>query len=106
MKEDLIEIPAQVEYPERDGKPMAETQRQVKEMVDLLAMLECRYCDDARVYVAGNMFIYYEEGNPKKRFSPDVYVVKGVSDKKFRRTYRLWEEKLPPSVIFEIKVFA
>ena len=30
------------------------------------------------VYVSGNNFVYYEEGDPKKRVSPDCYVVFGV----------------------------
>jgi Uma2 family endonuclease len=33
--------------------------------------------------------------------APDVFVVQGVAKRK-RRTYRLWEEGPPPSVVFEI----
>ena len=54
------------------------------------------------VYVSGNLFIYYEEGNPKAVISPDVFVVFGVSHRK-RRSYKVWQEdnKLP-SFILEI----
>jgi len=54
------------------------------------------------VYVSGNLFIYYEEGNPKAVISPDVFVVFGVSHRK-RRSYKTWQEnnKLP-SFILEI----
>lgn len=43
---------------------------------------------------------YYEEGNPRKVFSPDVMICFGVSDNT-RRIYKLWEEKQFPQVIFE-----
>lgn len=54
------------------------------------------------MYVSGNLFIYYEEGNPQAVMSPDVFVVFGVSNRK-RRTYKTWQEngKLP-SFILEI----
>ncbi|HEX8736989.1 MAG TPA: Uma2 family endonuclease, partial [Pyrinomonadaceae bacterium] len=42
-----------------------------------------------------------EEGNPRKVFAPDVMVVKGVG-KHPRRTFKLWEEKQSPQVVFEI----
>ncbi|MEO0455019.1 MAG: Uma2 family endonuclease [Cyanobacteria bacterium P01_A01_bin.114] len=52
--------------------------------------------------MSGNLFIYYEEGNPQAVMSPDVFVVFGVSNRK-RRTYKTWQEngKLP-SFILEI----
>jgi Uma2 family endonuclease len=53
------------------------------------------------VYVAGNLFVYYEEGNPTACVAPDVFVVKSVTRHE-RRMYRLWEEHHPPAVVFEI----
>jgi hypothetical protein len=47
------------------------------------------------------MFFYYEEGNPAAMFAPDVCVVFGVP-KQMRRVYKLWEEKVPPTVVFEL----
>ncbi|MEM8505937.1 MAG: Uma2 family endonuclease, partial [Cyanobacteria bacterium P01_D01_bin.1] len=32
-----------------------------------------------QIYVSGNLFIYYEQGNPKAVVSPDVFVIFGVS---------------------------
>ncbi|MCU0567714.1 MAG: Uma2 family endonuclease [Oculatellaceae cyanobacterium Prado106] len=54
----------------------------------------------SQVYVSGNLFIYYEEGNPRKNISPDVFVVFGVS-KRQRRSYKVWQEggKLPSFVL-------
>ena len=44
-----------------------------------------------KVYVTGNLFIYLEEGNPKNRIAPDMYVVVNGGHR-FRYTYKVWEE--------------
>jgi Uma2 family endonuclease len=90
-----------VEYPERDGKPMAETESHVIELMELFSVLRDRYRDDPDVYVGANMLHYYVEGNPRISVSPDVFVVLGIPNK-LRRIYKLWEEGRPPTVIFEI----
>ena len=79
-------------YPESDGEPMAETDMHRDEMVAAIDMLRWHFRNEARVYVAGNNFVYYEEGNPRAVVSPDVYVVRGVS-KEQRRTFQIWREQ-------------
>lgn len=91
----------QIDYPERDGKPLGETDTHRREILAIIAMLEQFFAANADVYVSGNLMFYYEEGNPSAVVSPDVFVVKGVP-KKERRTYKLWEEGQPPAVVFEI----
>jgi Uma2 family endonuclease len=91
----------EIEYPSSDGKPMAETDQHRDDMVALIEGLKARYASRADVYVAGNLLVYYEEGNPKARFAPDVFVVLGVPRRR-RRVYKLWEEKRPPSVVIEV----
>jgi Uma2 family endonuclease len=88
-------------YPESDGKPMGETDVHIDAVIYLREALRDYFRDDPQVYVAGNMLLYYEEGNPAACVAPDVFVVQGVA-KGERRTYRLWEEGQPPSVVFEI----
>src|SRR5215475_7189396 len=90
-----------IHYPETDGKPMAETDVHIDVLIYLREALRDHFRDDPRVYVAGNMLFYYEEGNPAACVAPDVFVVQGVA-KGERRTYRLWEEGQPPAVVFEI----
>jgi Uma2 family endonuclease len=90
-----------IEYPESDGKPMAETDLHRDEMVEAIEALKQRYRDDAQAYVAGNLLIYYEEGNIHARFAPDVFVVFGAG-KRRRRIYKLWEEKRPPAFVLEV----
>lgn len=90
-----------IHYPSSDGKPMAETDFHWLAMVDLTLRLRHRYAEQPDVYVASNNLIYYEEGNPRRCFSPDVYVVLGAP-KGVRRIYRVWEEGRPPTVVFEM----
>ena len=90
----------EIEYPESDGKPMAETDIHIRELTNTRATLADFFREASDVYVSGNLLLYYEEGNPAASVSPDVFVVKGVS-KGERRTYRVWVEKRPPLVVFE-----
>jgi Uma2 family endonuclease len=97
----LTTAATQIYYPESDGKPMGETDVHIDALIYLREPLRDHFRDDPRVYVAGNMLLYYEEGNPAACVAPDVFVVQGVA-KGERRTYRLWEEGQPPTVVFEI----
>jgi Uma2 family endonuclease len=90
-----------IRYPESDGKPMAETEVHIDVLIYLREALKDYFRDAPQVYVAGNMLLYYEEGNPAACVAPDVFVVQGVA-KRERRTYRVWEEGQPPTVVFEI----
>ena len=98
----ILDIPrrTKIEYPESDGKPMAETMTHRKAMNDTIEMLADFFRDKPDICVAGNLLFYYEEGDPSASIAPDVFVVKGVP-KGDRRTYRLWIEKRAPSVVFE-----
>ena len=90
-----------VEYPSSDGQPMAESDLHRKEMVDLIEALTRRYRDAPDVYVAGNLFLYYRQGDPRSVVAPDVFLVKGVP-KGDRLTYKLWEEGHAPSLVIEV----
>ncbi len=80
---------------------MAETDVHREQMNYLIETLKVHFQSRTDVYVSGNIMFYYEEGNPRKVFSPDVLVCFGVSGED-RRTYKLWEEKQFPQVVFEI----
>ena len=79
-------------YPESDGEPMAESGRHVRLLLDMIEMIDWHFRDAPDVHVCGNMFLYYEEGNPRKVISPDVFMVRGVA-KKDLRTYKTWEQQ-------------
>ncbi|MBI3929598.1 MAG: Uma2 family endonuclease [Armatimonadetes bacterium] len=62
--------------------------------------LKNRYVGARDVYIASNMFVYYEEGDKDKKVSPDTFVVLGVPRRR-HKSYRIWEEGQPPAVVFE-----
>lgn len=90
-----------VYYPERDGKPMGETDLHRDEMYRLITTLQAAFADRFDVYVSGNLMLYYEEGNPRRSVSPDVFVVFGIV-KHRREIYKLWEEGAAPAVVIEV----
>ncbi len=92
----------EVEYPESDGQPMAETPLHGRVMIDLKRALQSRFAEVPDVYVEGNMFLYYEEGVPSACVAPDVFVIKGVAKDTPRRVYKLWEEGPAPSFALEV----
>ena len=85
-------------YPESDGKPMAETERHFRELLKTFNRIENHFAHFPDVYVLGDMMMYYEEGNPRKSISPDIFVAFG---KKERRIYKIWEEGKPPDFVLE-----
>jgi Uma2 family endonuclease len=99
-----LERPARarrVHYPESDGKPMGETDLHRDLMTDLIFALKW-FLRSTRAYVAGNLFIYYEEGNPRAAVAPDVFVALGVEQRR-RRIFQTWREGgRAPDVVIEI----
>jgi Uma2 family endonuclease len=89
-------------YPDSDGETMGETDYHMDALIDLREGLRDFFRKQRDVYVASDMFWYYEQGNPRACRAPDVMVAKGVVGKHNRRSFRSWEEKTKPCVIFEI----
>ena len=100
MKKRIGSAPTLV-YPESDGEPMAETPKHQQVMIDCMDILRNHFHGFADVYIGGNMMLYYEEGNPRKSISPDVFMVRGLSKKELR-TYKTWEQ--PPTLDFVLEV--
>ena len=92
---------AEVYYPESDGQPVAETDVHRTLMFELIGMLQAFFRADPHVYISGNLFLYYQEGDPRQVVAPDVFVVHGVRNHQ-RRIYKLWEEGVVPAVVFEL----
>jgi Uma2 family endonuclease len=87
-------------YPTSSKKPMPETDWHRDLMVILIEVLRA-YFAGQRVYVSGNLLIFYERGNRRRHISPDVFVVRGVADYQ-RPNYLLWEEGRGPEVVIEL----
>lgn len=87
-------------YPESDGQPMTESDPTRDYLIYAVEVLRQYFQSRQQIYVSGNLFIYYREGDPKAVFSPDVFVIFGVS-KRQRRSYKAWQEggQLPAFVL-------
>lgn len=96
----LIETTTDIDYPESDGLPMGETDLHRDWMIRLLDMLKYRYRGQ-RVYVASDLLVYYEEGEPTRYVVPDEFVVLDC-DPGRRRTFKIWEEGKVPNVVIEV----
>jgi Uma2 family endonuclease len=84
---------------------MGETEIHAQVLEDLRFALVRRYVDVPDVYVWGNLFLYYREGDPKACVCPDVFLIRGVGKRTDdrRRTYKLWEEGgRVPSLVIEL----
>src|SRR5215475_4655569 len=90
-----------VDYPDTDGLPMAESDFQRKPLTYAVEALDIYFQDRPNVYVSGNLFLYYREGDPRAVVAPDVFVVFGA-EKRDRSSYKLWEEPKAPDFVLEI----
>jgi Uma2 family endonuclease len=91
-----------IEYLEEDFEPMPEGDKQRQNLSYTTEALKVHFEPQADVYVSGNLFIYYEEGNADKKIAPDTFVVFG-SNKADRTSYKLWlENNRVPDFVLEI----
>jgi len=91
-----------IHYPSSDGEPMAETPIHIRALLLLLQAMEDTLGNLTDVFIAANIFWYWEEGNPKARRAPDLMVVKGAGTKPRRSFFSWLEGGRVPNVIFEI----
>jgi Uma2 family endonuclease len=89
-----------IEYPESYGEPMGEGDWHRIWMNSTIERLQ-RYFAGQRVYVAGNMMIYYVEGNAECCICPDTFVARDC-EPGHRTVYRVWEDGPMPDFAFEI----
>lgn len=91
----------EIYYPDTDETIMPEGIQHFLLSVHLASTLLAFFAsrNDAKVF--GNVMLYYEEGNPKKVVSPDLMVCFGLHEFP-KRVYKLWEEKVVPSVVIEL----
>ena len=90
---------SEIDYPDTDFKPMAETDLHRDWMITNIQRLS-RFFAGQRVYVSGNLLIYYVEGNPKKSVAPDAFVIKDCPPGR-RRTFLIWKEGRVPNFVLE-----
>lgn len=88
-------------YPEQRLTDMGETNFHYDLQSDLVKMLQAFFQNRNDVFIAANLNLYYEEGNPRVYFTPDLMICFGVENRP-RRIYKLWENGTFPQVVFEI----
>ena len=93
--------PKEVRYPSSDGQPMAENTWQLRAIIESVQMLGDHFRERRDVFVAGDLLIYFEEGDIDKSVAPDVFVVLGAPDHD-RMFYKLWEEPKVPDFALEV----
>ena len=100
----VMRTAAAVVYPSADDRPMAESDAQLGAMLYLLTALRIRTRDRSDVFVGGDLFVYYEEGNSAAVVAPDVMVVIGAPKRAEapRPSYKLWEEQKGPDFVLEV----
>ena len=93
-----------VDYPCSDDQPMAESEFQLVPMLYVLTVLRTHFRHRDDVYVGGDMFLYYQEGNPAAVVAPDVFVVIGAPKRaeRPRNSYKLWAEPKEPGFVLEV----
>src|SRR6266481_1243024 len=89
-------------YPDSDGEPLGETQFHIIAIIHIFEALRQFFRGRGDVCVLADSFMYYEQANAIKNKAPDVMVAFGVSGNHLRRSFRISEEGVVPSVIFEI----
>ncbi|MCY7344939.1 MAG: Uma2 family endonuclease [Pyrinomonadaceae bacterium] len=95
-----VSADAEIYYPDTDETIMPEGIQHFLLSVHLASILLAFFAsrNDAKVF--GNVMLYYEEGKPKKFVSPDLMVCFGLEQFP-KRVYKLWQEKVVPSVVIE-----
>lgn len=89
-----VHIADEVDYPTGDGQPVAETEVHRNNLLETIEMLQAWFEDRENVYISGNMFVYYVQGDRHRHVAPDVFVVHGVPNHE-RECYKIWEEPKP-----------
>src|SRR6476469_9725366 len=93
--------PTPIYYPPEDGK-LTESDVHFIQGAQLVTALKLFFAARPDVFVGGNIALFYERGNPRKYFGPDVLVAFGVPPHRERSSYLLWEEGVSPAVIIEL----
>ena len=91
----------EIQYPESHDDDMGESSFHYKIISFFFQCLVSYFSKDPHVTIAANLNLYYEEGNPRKYFTPDILIAFGTP-KGDRQVYKLWEEGIFPQVVFEV----
>jgi Uma2 family endonuclease len=98
----VLSLAQDIEYPDSDGQPMADNNKQFRWIVLIKENLDLIFANNPEVFVARDLLWHPVEGHPEIRVAPDVMVAFGRS-KGDRGSYKQWQEgNIPPQVVFEV----
>jgi Uma2 family endonuclease len=92
--------PNKIVYPSSDGEPLAQTYDHLYAILTTLEVLK-QHLQGRKATVLANQNLFYAQGYPKLKVAPDVMVIYDV-EPGGRDSYKLWEERQVPQVIFEM----
>jgi Uma2 family endonuclease len=98
--DDIRRLPANL----YSDEPQLETDFHRRQIDLLIRLLEFCWQDRPDFYISGNLTVYYNEQQLKKRdfIGPDIFIVLGA-EKKNRRSWAIWEEGGKyPNVVIEL----
>ncbi len=91
-----------IDYPDSDGKPMAENTLQFLWIVYLKENFDYLFCDRPDVFVAGDLLWYPVKGDRLLCTAPDTLIAFGPP-KGHRGSYMQWREgHVAPQVVWEV----
>ena len=90
-----------VYYPEEREDDTGETSIHINLIADLLKTLKLFFKKREDVFLSANMNLYFEPGNSRRWYAPDLLVAFGVPNVE-RSSYLLWREQVFPQVLIEI----
>ena len=97
-----VPLESEIDYPDSDGKPIADNTLQFDWIVKIYHGLNYAFHDRSDVFVAADLFWYPVEGRPDIRTAPDGMVALG-RPKGHRGSYKQWlEGGIAPHVVFEV----
>ena len=93
---------AEIDYPDCDGRPMADNTLQYEWIVTIKGNLDALFRDRDDVFVAGDLLWYPIEGDNVTRTAPDALAAFG-RPKGYRGSYMQWKEGgVAPQVVWEV----
>jgi Uma2 family endonuclease len=99
----FINLDSNIDFPDSDGKPMADNTEQFRWIVLIKENLKIMFAAFTDIFVAGDLLWYPVNDKNVSPSAPDAMVIFGVQKKK-RGSYQQWKENnITPQVVFEIR---
>ena len=92
---------AEGRFPDSDGRFLPENDTQAEAVLSVRYALTRHYTGVEDVYLAGNLFVYYDKDDDAASVAPDVFVVLGTARGR-RTSYKVWEEGKSPDFVLEV----